>query len=135
MSKTTELLQHIADAWYDGDFNEDYLRGAIRALDSIPEVYHDDVLQSLFKPEENEQEAEQPENYLAVKTFDSSVLNVGDEVTDGSVKAVVTRCSDEVIYYVRDDGVVGYYGKCHVMWHRTGRNFPAIPAILGELKK
>lgn len=76
---------------------------------------------------------EQPEDYLAVKMFASSEFHVGDEVALGEDRCVIYRFDDENAYvFGSDTRSILRKGSA---FHRTGRNFPAIPAILEDLKK
>lgn len=131
MSKTQELLQRMADAWNGDKYCSDYFLGAIHAIEAIPECYHSDVLDALFKPTKQEED-EQPEDYAAVKTFDSDEFHVGDEVTDGGYVGIVTALIPEFTVVMKD-GSAGVWETTE--WKRTGRNFPAISAILEALKK
>lgn len=102
----------------------------IQALDAIPEVFHADFVAAYFNEQAPE---EQPEDYLAVKTFTSPDLHVGDEVAWGEERCVIYRFDDENAYvFGSDTRSILRKGSA---FHRTGRNFPAIPAILEELKK
>lgn len=133
MSKAQELLQRMADAWENNEYCSDYFLGAIHALEAIPECYHSDVLNALFKPTKQEED-EQPADYAVVKTFDSSEFHVGDEIEDEhGVKGLFTGHEDnELIGVIYAGGCVDHWNP--KKWHRTGRNFPAIAAILDKIK-
>lgn len=110
----------------------------IRALDAIPEYQHSNFLLAFFHDEPEPDE--QPEDYLAVKTFDSPTIGIGDEIiVCNGLRGVYigTKYSGDVIcgyWLITERGeICNYYDTC--AWERTGRNFPAIPAILQELKK
>lgn len=106
----------------------------IRGLDAIPEVFHADFVVAYFKEPDQEPE-EQLEDYLAVKTFTSTEFHIGDEIIEKhGLKGIYVGSDDEnkisVVYEL--GGAESGWDKDK--WHRTGRNFPAIPAIMEELK-
>lgn len=135
MSKTQELLQRMDDAWNSDEYCSDYFLGAIHALEAVPEVYHNDVLHALFKESEKAQESEQPEDYAVVRMFDSDEFHIGDEVTDGMNKVVICGKDGFNVFRVFGGSTYAFDQNSAENWHRTGRNFPAIPAILDALKR
>lgn len=134
MTDARQILLALGEALHDNQISEDMCYGAVKSLRSVPPEHHMAALKSLLGLDEPETE-EQPEDYLAVKTFDSRELHVGDEVTDGDTRFIVTNSSGRLYHLIDLDG--HGYDKPNSMlgFCRTGRNFPAIPAILEELKK
>lgn len=131
MTDMQEILANLIISMNDGRINADVLDGAMKALSAVPEIYHVDAVKALLKaPSEPE---EQPEDYLAVKTFTSPDLHVGDEVAWGEERCVIYRFDDENAYvFGSDTRSILRKGSA---FRRTGRNFPAVQAILDELKK
>ena len=68
------------------------------------------------------------------RTFDSKLLNVGDEVTDGEYVGVVTCLMNGEITVMMKDGSADVWTDADG-WKRTGRNFQGISNILGVLKQ
>lgn len=125
-------IQKILKAVSSHTITADTCERLIRALDTIPDYHHADFLLAFFH-DEPEPEA-LPEDYLAVKTFGSREFHIGDEVAYGSERYVVYRF-DEERAFVFGDGPVSCIRREESSYTRTGRNFPAVPAILQELKK
>lgn len=131
MSYEQKLLKGMSE----NPLTPDACNRLIRALDAIPEVFHADFVAAYFKEPDQEPE-EKPEDYLAVKTFASTELHIGDEIIEKhGLKGIYVGSDDEnkisVVYEL--GGAESGWNKDK--WHRTGRNFPAIQAILEELKK
>lgn len=130
-------VQKILKAVSSHTITADTCDRLIRALDAIPEYQHSDFLLAFFHDEPELEE--QPEDYAIVKTFDSQEFHVGDEVVSKTVgsRAIVTKDNDcknyKMFHACFRDGSTGIYDKTD--FYRTGRNFPAIQAILQELKK
>lgn len=134
MTDVQKILLAMATGYHDGQIGEEDCEGIAKALNGVPEAYHMDALKSFLGIQEDQPE-EQPEDYLAVKTFTSNEFHVGDEVFDGADKGIVLSVGDVGFYVVMSDGSAGEWNEDTDGWHRTGRNFPAIPAIMEELKK
>jgi hypothetical protein len=131
MSFVQEILQAVsADLMYEHNYDN-----LIKGLSEIPECYHEDFVRAYFK-REPEQPEEQPEDYLAAKTFTSNEFHIGDEIVvcNGSRGIYIGRDFTLGYCLLYPVGGVGLYADKDG-WTRTGRNFPAIPAILEELKK
>ncbi len=136
MTDVQLILTGLADSLHDNQISEDECLGVIKALRGVPPEHHMSVLKSFLGIDEPDPEPEtQPEDYAIVKTFDSREYYVGDEVTNGR---------DVYIYYGNDgcgnsmifgNGNAVGFDMSSAHWHRTGRNFPAVAAILEELKK
>lgn len=136
MTDVQKILLAMATGYHDGQIGEEDCDGIAKALNGVPEAYHMDALKSFLGIQEDQPE-EQPEDYLAVKMFASSEFHVGDEVqfngAYGRKRGVVLAVNGEKINILFDGGVSP---DCSAfLFTRTGRNFPAIPAILEELKK
>lgn len=136
MTDVQKILVALADCYHHGQIGEEDCQGVAKALNGIPEVYHMDALKSFLGIQEDQPE-EQPEDYLAVKTYTSDKFSVGDEVefngAYGRKRGVVLAVNGEKINIISSGGVSP---DCSAfLFTRTGRNFPAIPAILEELKK
>lgn len=138
MTDVQRIVSALADCLHDNQISEDECLGVLKALRGIPPEKHMDALKAFLSVEEPELE-EQPEDYLAVKTYTSSEFHVGDEVKSiySGERAIILKNSESGknsrFYVVFPDGSAGVKEKDD--WTRTGRNFPAIPAILDELKK
>ena len=133
MSDMQEILANLIVALNEGQINAEVIEGAMKALSAVPEIYHVDAVKALLcTPSSIE---EQPEDYLAVKTFTSNEFNVGDEIADERFKYVVLETTDEGCLVAGASDVVCVHSFDFDNYHRTGRNFPAIPAIMEELKK
>lgn len=137
MSDMQEILRELMVALDEGQINAEVIEGAYKALSAVPEIYHTEAVKALLRTpsSDEEQPEEQPEDYLAVKTFNSKEFHVGDEVFDGTNKGVVLSVGNGGFHVVMTDGSAGEWNEDTDGWHRTGRNFPAIPAIMEELKK
>lgn len=152
MTDVQRIVSALADCLHDNQISEDECLGVLKALRGIPPEKHMDALKAFLSVEEPELE-EQPEGYLQVKTYTSDKFSVGDEVefngAYGRKRGVVLAVNGEkinilkgvvlsfgiVFHAVMGDGSAGEWDEDTDGWHRTGRNFPAIPAILEELKK
>lgn len=138
MTDVQKIVSALADCLHDNQISEDECLGVLKALRGIPPEKHMDALKAFLSVEEPELE-EQPEDYLAVKTYTSSEFHVGDEVKSiySGERAIILKNSaggnNSRFYAVFPDGSSGVKEKGD--WSRTGRNFPAIPAIMEELKK
>lgn len=149
MSNIQEILKALSVALHDGLIGEEGCEDLAKALNGVPIEHHMNAFRALLGIETTnedafEQPAEAPEDYLAVKTFTSSEFHVGDEIVSDKTekRAVITAIENEnhVVYYVTGDGKnEGLPNFLRIdpaySFRRTGRNFPAIPAVLEELKK
>lgn len=133
MTDVQKILLAMATGYHDGQIGEEDCEGIAKALNGVPEAYHMDALKSFLGIQEDQPE-EQPEDYLAVKTFTSNEFHIGDEVAYGKDRYVIYYF-DEDTALVFGDGPVSRICREGSAFERTGRNFPAIPAILEELKK
>lgn len=134
MTDVQRIVSALADCLHDNQISEGECLGVLKALRGIPPEKHMDALKAFLSVEEPELE-EQPEDYLQVKTYTSDKFSVGDEVTDGSGNYVILGVEANGFWIART-GVSRYvYNAASSAFHRTGRNFPAIPAIMEDLKK
>lgn len=133
MTDVQKILLAMSTGYHDGQIGEEDCEGIAKALNGVPEAYHMDALKSFLGIQEDQPE-EQPEDYLAVKTFTSNEFHIGDEVAYGKDRYVIYYF-DEDTALVFGDGPVSRIRRVGSAFERTGRNFPAIPAILEELKK
>ena len=134
MSDMQEILANLIVALNDGQINAEVIEGAMKVLSAVPEIYHVDAVKALLRtPSALE---EQPEDYLAVKTYTSDKISVGDEISvcSGLRGVYVGRSCASGYCLLADHGKIYDYADISA-WTRTGRNFPAIPAIMEELKK
>lgn len=135
MSDMQEILHELMIALDEGQINAEVIEGAYKALSAVPEIYHVDAVKALLRTPSSDDE--QPEDYLAVKTFTSNEFNIGDEIADDETgcKLVVVAIFKDSIIALDAIGLVGSYFKNPLHAKRTGRNFPAIAAIMEELRK
>lgn len=132
MSDMQEILAALIAAIKEKRITVDVAEAAVRMLDGVPDYSHLDAIKALLRTPSSIEE--QPEDYLAVKTFTSNEFNVGDEVAYGKDRYVIYYF-DEDTALVFGDGPVRRIRRVGSTFERTGRNFPAIPDILEELKK
>ncbi len=59
-------------------------------------------------------------------------IKVGDEITDGELKAIALELRDGYIHYLLADGTVSYHYPN--VWKKTGRHFSEVAAMLDKLK-
>lgn len=141
MTDVQKILLAMAAGYHDGLIGEEDCDGIAKALNGVPELYHMDALKSFLGVQEVQPE-EQPEDYLAVKTYTSDVFSVGDEIADGIGRYVILKKEDSG-FWVTGTGTTVYVHESNFtykrtgrnFYKRTGRNFPAIAAIMEELKK
>lgn len=142
MSYIQEILKALAVALHDGLIGEEGCEDLAKALNGVPIEHHMNAFRALLgidptNEDAFEKPAEAPEDYLAVKTFASSEFHIGDEVqfsgAYGEKRGVVLSVNSEQIHVLFDNGVAPNYSSS--LFTRTGRSFPAIPAIMEELKK
>ena len=133
MSDMQEILANLIVALNEGQINAEVIEGAYKALSAVPEIYHTEAVKALLRtPSALE---EQPENYLQVKTYTSDKFSVGDEITDGCCKYVILEVEENGFWATRTGQPKYIYNAASITFLRTGRNFPAIAAIMEELKK
>ena len=137
MSDMQEILSELMVALDEGQINAEVIEGAMKALSAVPEIYHTEAVKALLRTpsSDEEQPEEQPEDYLAVKTYTSDKFNVGDEITDGSGNYVILEVEANGFWITRTGASKYVYNAASSAFLRTGRNFPAIAAIMEELKK
>lgn len=135
MSDIQEIVSGFAEALENGTLGGCDLRLLIRALDGVPDCFHLQIIKAAFgmvKPDTEEA----PEDYAVVKTFDSNEFHVGDEVTDGINKHIIIGMgSTGLIRVFGNDSTYAFDYRVATNYHRTGRNFPAISAILDKIRK
>jgi len=136
MTEVQQILSCLADCLHDNQISEDECLGALKALRGIPAEKHMDAFMALIGADQEQQEPEeQPENYLAVKTFDSGEFYVGDEIigNQNGKKYVVSKVGLCALYVLGENAEP--YTVDVRQATRTGRNFPAIAAIMEEIRK
>lgn len=133
MSDIQKFLALMADALHNGALGEEGCADLCKALNGVPAEYHAAAFKAFLGDEDEAQDA--PEDYAVVKTFVSSEFHVGDEITDGKDKFVITGF--EKTGLARVMGHTGLVGADldRVYYKRTGRNFPAIAAIMDKIRK
>ena len=134
MTDVQKILYAMATGYHDSQIGEEDCEGIAKALNGVPEAYHMDALKSFLGIQE-EQPEEQLEDYLAVKTYTSDKFSVGDEITDGSGNYVILEVEANGFWITRTGASKYVYNAASSAFLRTGRNFPAIAAIMEELKK
>jgi len=137
MSDMQEILHELMVALDEGQINAEVIEGAYKALSAVPENYHIKAVKALLRTPSamEEQPEDQPEDYLAVKTFTSNEFHIGDEISvcSGLRGVYVGRSVNSGDCLLVDHGKIYDYADTSA-WTRTGRNFPAIAAIMEELK-
>lgn len=135
MTDVQKILSALAEAIHDGQVGEDDCTALLKALRGVPAEYHMAALMSMLGADQQEQE-DKPDDYLAVKTFASCELHVGDEIIGKSgIKYVVVRINETSLDVICSACVVSRIDKSPYAVKRTGRNFPAIAAVLEEIGK
>ena len=132
MSDIQQFLALMADALHNGALGEEGCSDLAKALNGVPAEYHAAAFKAFLGGEDEEQDA--PEDYAAVRTFDSTEFHVGDEIEEAhGVKGLFAGYDDGgLVSVIYAEGGVDHWKP--EKWHRTGRNFPAIAAILSEIK-
>jgi hypothetical protein len=132
-----EILHELMVALDEGQINAEVIEGAYKALSAVPENYHIKAVKALLRTPSamEEQPEEQPEDYLQVKTYTSDKFSVGDEITDGCDKYVILKVETNGVWVTGTGTTMYVYTAASIAYRRTGRNFPAIAAIMEELKK
>lgn len=132
MSDIQQFLALMADALHNGALGEEGCADLCKALNGVPAEYHVAAFKAFLSGEDETQDA--PEDYAVVKTFDSAIFHIGDEIEDAhGVKALFAGYDDGgLVSVIYAEGCVDH--RKPEKWHRTGRNFPAIAAILDKIK-
>ena len=133
MSDIQQFLALMADALHIGALGEEGCADLCKALNGVPAEYHAAAFKAFLGGEDEEQDA--PEDYAVVKTFDSSEFHVGDEITDGKDKFVITGFDNIGLARVMGHTPLVGVDLDRACYKRTGHNFPAISAILAEIRK
>ena len=133
MTEVQKILTCLADCLHDNQISEDECLGALKALRGIPAEKHMDAFMA-FIGADQEQPEEKPEDYAAVRTYESPILGIGDEIiTSGGTNAVVISIGNTYMSVLHADQTIEMLPVSAGI--RTGRNFPAIAAIMEELTK
>lgn len=99
-----------------------------KLLSGLPD-YEENKIYEILCTEEEPKETDDAE--ISYKTLDSSVISVGDELTDGYYVCVCVGTDGNEVSVVMRDGSVGSWDT--ETWNRTGRNFPDIEKILNAM--
>lgn len=135
MTDVQKILSALAEAIHDGQVGEEDCTALLKALRGVPAEYHMAALMSMLGADQQGQE-EKPDDYAVVRTFNSIDFNIGDEIKDNFGHACVICGRPHA-------GLTPVFGSSPIAaidlekadYHRTGRNFPAIAAILEEIGK
>ena len=133
MSDIQQFLALMADALHNGALGEEGCADLCKALNGVPAEYHAAAFKAFLGGEDEAQEA--PEDYAVVKTFDSSTFHIGDEITDGKDKFVITGFDNIGLARVMGHTALVSVDLDRITLKRTGRNFPAIAAIMDNIRK
>lgn len=132
MSDIQQFLALMADALHNGALGEEGCADLCKALNGVPAEYHAAAFKAFLGGEDEAQDA--PEDYAVVRTYESPISGIGDEITTSSgTNAVVISIGNTYMSVLHADQTIEMLPVTNNI--RTGRNFPAIPAILEELKK
>ena len=99
-----------------------------KLLSGLPD-YEENKIYEILCTEEEPKETDDAE--ISYKTLDSSVISVGDELTDGKFVGICVGVAGDEVNVVISDGRTGLWGTEE--WKRTGRNFPAVEKILNTM--
>lgn len=132
MSDIQQFLALMADALHIGALGEEGCADLAKALNGVPAEYHAAAFKAFLGGDDEAQDA--PEDYAVVKTFDSSGFHVGDEVIVDGFPCVIYQLTDLGTAYVFGESSVISFVVGSKAVTRTGRNFPAIAAILDKIK-
>jgi len=134
MSDIQQFLALMTDALHNGALGEEGCADLAKALNGVPAEYHAAAFKAFLGGEDEAQDA--PEDYAVVKTFDSSEFHVGDEISGASGRKYIVLYVDKLsLAVIGDDMTVRNLDKSPYSIKRTGRNFPAIAAILDKIGK
>ena len=132
MSDIQQFLALMADALHNGALGEEGCGDLAKALNGVPAEYHAAAFKAFLSGEDETQDA--PEDYAVVKTYESPILGIGDEIiTSGGTNAVVISIGNTYMSVLHADQTIEMLPVSAGI--RTGRNFPAIAAILEEIRK
>ena len=133
MSDIQHFLALMADALHNGALGEEGCADLCKALNGVPAEYHSAAFKAFLGCADEAQDA--PEDYAVVKTCDSSTFHVGDEIigNQSGKKYVVSKVGLCALYALGEDAEP--YTVDVRQTTRTGRNFPAIAAILDKIRK
>lgn len=134
MSDIQQFLTMMADALHNGALGEEGCADLCKALNGVPAEYHVAAFKAFLSGEDEAQDA--PEDYAVVKTFYSPEYHVGDEIIGQSGRKYIVLYVDKFsLAVIGDDMTVQNLDKSPYSIKRTGRNFPAIAAILDKIRK
>ena len=130
MTNIEKLTAHIKMRLERGEYTKlnwemDVLE---KLLVNMP-VYTEDKVYDAICAEEEPKETDDSE--VSYKTYNSTEINVGDELTDGEFVGVCVGMGDGTVSVVMQDGSADEWDKEE--WDRTGRNFPVVEKILNAL--
>lgn len=132
MSDIQQFLLLMADALHNGALGEEGCSDLVKALNGVPAEYHVAAFKAFLGGEDEAQDA--PEDYAAVKTYESPILGIGDEIiTSSGANAVVISIGNTYMSVLHADQTIEMLPVTNNI--RTGRNFPAIAAILDKIRK
>lgn len=132
MSDIQQFLALMADALHNGALGEEGCADLCKALNGVPAEYHAAAFKAFLGSEDEAQDA--PEDYAVVKTYESPILGIGDEIiTSGGTNAVVISIGNTYMSVLHADQTIEMLPLSASI--RTGRNFPAIAAILDKIRK
>ena len=80
----------------------------------------------------NSHELMTEEEWKVRQKQDADEIKVGDEVTNGDIKGIVTMIDDGFITIICPDGSCGDWQS--EKWKRTGRHFDQIGKVLEQMK-
>lgn len=134
MTDVQRILIGLSEKLCDHHINDEACTALSKALDGVPPEHHMSALVSML--EVDEPDFQDMDDNLVIKSYTAPNISVGDEVqfngSYGIKRGVVLAVNGKQIIVVFDSGVATNYSAS--LFTRTGRNFPAIPAILDELK-
>lgn len=132
MSDIQQFLALMADALHNGALGEEGCADLCKALNGVPAEYHAAAFKAFLGGEDDAQDA--PEDYAVVKTYESPISGIGDEIiTSSGTNAVVISIGNTYMSVLHADQTVEMLPVSAGI--RTGRNFPAIAAILDKIRK
>ena len=131
MSDIQQFLALMADALHNGALGEEGCSDLAKALNGVPAEYHAAAFKAFLSSEEEAQDA--LEDYAVVKTYESPISGIGDEIiTSSGTNAVVISIGNTYMSVLHADQTIEMLPVSAGI--RTGRNFPAIAAILDKIK-
>lgn len=133
MSDIQQFLALMADALHNGALGEEGCADLAKALNGVPAEYHAAAFKAFLGGEDEAQD--EPEDYAVVKTYESPILGIGDEIQLSDGNAVVISIGSNYASLIDADQLVRMFPVSACIGKRTGRNFPAIAAILDKIRK